>query len=54
MAAKNDVTNDEIKTKSSNKNFRDGWDLIWGAEPKPSNLKETKNEDSISRNPERD
>lgn len=28
--AKNDITGDEIKTKTSSDAFRDGWDRIFG------------------------
>ena len=30
MAAKNDITGDEIKTKASTSSYEDGWDRIFG------------------------
>jgi len=34
MTSKNDITGDEIKTKSSTENFREGWDRIFGKKHK--------------------
>ena len=34
MAAKNDITGDEIKSKSSTKAYEDNWDRIFGKKEK--------------------
>lgn len=36
MAAKNDITGDEIKSKSSTKAYEDNWDRIFGKKEKTS------------------
>lgn len=35
MAARNDVTGDEIKSKTNNKQYADNWDRIFGKKNKP-------------------
>jgi len=34
MAARNDITGDSIKTKSSSQAYRDNWDAIFGKKEK--------------------
>jgi len=34
MASRNDVTGDEIKSKTSNKQYADNWDRIFGKKDK--------------------
>ncbi len=50
MAAKNDITGDEIKSKiSSSKAYADGWDRIFGKktqEPKNSRTQKSKKNNS--------
>ena len=40
MAAKNDVTGDSIRSKTSSKAYSDGWDRIFGKK-KPTKRKQT-------------
>jgi hypothetical protein len=42
MAAKNDVTGDSIKSRVSNKAYRDNWDRIFGKKKRVAK-KKTKN-----------
>lgn len=35
LAARNDVTGDEIKSKTNNKQYADNWDRIFGNKNKP-------------------
>lgn len=36
MAAKNDITGDEIKSKATSSAYEDGWDRIFGKKQEPS------------------
>ena len=36
MAAKNDITGDEIKSKTTSSAYEDGWDRIFGKKKEPS------------------
>ena len=49
MATKNDITGDEIKSKSSTKSYEDGYDRIFGKKKKERTLK-----DSINHKPAED
>lgn len=49
MAAKNDITGDEIKSKSSTKAYEDNYDRIFGKKKKEKTLK-----DSINHKPAQD
>lgn len=49
MAAKNDITGDEIKSKASTKAYEDNYDRIFGKKKKEKTLK-----DSINHKPAQD
>lgn len=42
MAAKNDVTGDSIRTKTSTKAYASGWDRIFGKKKAKKQKKQTK------------
>ena len=44
MATKNDITGDEIKSKSSTKAYEDGYDRIFGKKKKEKKLKDVATE----------
>lgn len=45
MAAKNDITGDNIKTGSTTSAYRDGWDRIFGKKDDEEEKKEDPKED---------
>lgn len=47
MAAKNDITGDEIKSKSSTKAYEDNWDRIFGKKEKTTNEQLDKHTDGF-------
>jgi hypothetical protein len=47
MTAKNDITGDEIKSKTNNDLFREGWERIFAKKEQPSqDEKEVSKEDT--------
>ena len=43
MASKNDITGDELKSKTSNESYRNGWERIFGNRDKKDNTESTTN-----------
>lgn len=47
MTSRNDITGDELKSKTNNDKYRDGWERIFGKkdQPKPEDKKDDDKKD---------
>lgn len=52
MAARNDITGDNIASKTSNDKFRDGWELAFGKKKEALNNSEKETPENLERNDE--
>lgn len=52
MAARNDITGDNIASKTSNDRFRDGWELAFGKKKEALNNSEKETPENLERNDE--
>jgi len=54
MVARNDVTGDKIQTKTTTKEYRDGWDAIYGEANRLKESRDKEAEDMMRKLKEKD
>lgn len=53
MTSKNDITGDEIKSKTNSDAYRDGWERIFGNKDKKDNAHVAQSEEAADLNSEK-